>query len=242
MTAISLESDGPEYPARALIPPGALAGDARETFLVFPLAFENQLLGVVAFSYSDGINAYAAFRNEIATALKSIRLREELVQKSLLHERSVQERLAATKRMEALGVLAGGVAHDLNNALGPLIALPDVILAQLSEMQGDEQSLRDLRADVETMKVASLRAAQTIKDLLTLGRQGRTAKDNVDINRVIRLCLGQHLAPVRRGGDARHHALRPDPHPAGRPRLRITARARGRQPDSQRGRGHRRRR
>ena len=36
--------------------------------------------------------------------------------------------------------------------------------------------------------MASLRAAQTIKDLLTLGRQGRTAKENLDINRVIKSC------------------------------------------------------
>ena len=96
--------------------------------------------------------------------------------------------LAATKRMEALSVLAGGVAHDLNNALGPLVALPDVILAQLGEMQGNEESVRDLRTDVEAIKVASLRAAQTIKDLLTLGRQGRMAKENLDINRVIKSC------------------------------------------------------
>jgi CheY-like chemotaxis protein len=46
--------------------------------------------------------------------------------------------------------------------------------------------VRDLRADVEAIKVASLRAAQTIKDLLTLGRQGRMAKENVDLNRVIK--------------------------------------------------------
>ena len=124
-----VESENVEYAASQLLPPGALTDDARESFLVLPLAFENQLLGVIAFNYSDGINAYAAFRNEIAAALKSIRLREELVQTSMLHERSVQERLAATKRMEALSVLAGGVAHDLNNALGPLVALPDVILA-----------------------------------------------------------------------------------------------------------------
>ena len=178
-----------EYPASQLLPPGALTDDRRESFLVFPLAFENQLLGVIAFSYSDGINAYAAFRNEIAAALKSIRLREELVQKSMLHERSVQERLAATKRMEALSVLAGGVAHDLNNALGPLVALPDVILAQLGAMQGNGKSARDLRTDIETIKVAALRAAQTIKDLLTLGRQGRIAKENLDLNRVIKACL-----------------------------------------------------
>ena len=182
------QGEGVDYPASQLLPPGALGDDARETFLVLPLAFENQLLGVIAFSYSDGANAYAAFRNEIAAALKSIRLREELVQTSMLHERSVQERLAATKRMEALSVLAGGVAHDLNNALGPLVALPDVILAQLAEVAAGGESERDLRADLEAIKVASLRAAQTIKDLLTLGRQGHTAKENVDLNRVIKSC------------------------------------------------------
>jgi DNA-binding LacI/PurR family transcriptional regulator/signal transduction histidine kinase/ActR/RegA family two-component response regulator len=181
-----LENDDVEYAASQLLPPGALRDEARDTFLVLPLAFENQLLGVIAFNYSDGINAYAAFRNEIAAALKSIRLREELVRTSLLHERSVQERLAATKRMEALSVLAGGVAHDLNNALGPLVALPDVILGQLGEIEGSGESVRDLRADVAAIKVAALRAAQTIKDLLTLGRQGRMAKENVDLNRVIK--------------------------------------------------------
>jgi DNA-binding LacI/PurR family transcriptional regulator/signal transduction histidine kinase/CheY-like chemotaxis protein len=180
-----VDGDNVEYPASQLLPPGALTDDTRETFLVLPLAFENQLLGVIAFNYADGINAYAAFRNEIAAALKSIRLREELVQTSLLHERSVQDRMQATKRMEALSVLAGGVAHDLNNALGPLVALPDVILAQLAEIPGAE-AVRDLKADVENIKVASLRAAQTIKDLLALGRQGRMAKENVDLNRVIK--------------------------------------------------------
>jgi DNA-binding LacI/PurR family transcriptional regulator/signal transduction histidine kinase/ActR/RegA family two-component response regulator len=198
-----LESENVEYAASQLLPPGALTNDTRESFLVFPLAFEDQLLGVIAFNYSDGINAYAAFRNEIAAALKSIRLREELVQTSMLHERSVQERAAATKRMEALSVLAGGVAHDLNNALAPLIALPDVILAQLWEIQGNQESVRDLRADVEAIKVASLRAVQTIKDLLTLGRQGRMAKENLDFNRVIKSCWANSSLRLSEEGTSR---------------------------------------
>ena len=183
-----VEGGDAEYPASQLLPPGALARDERETFLVLPLAFEDQLFGVIAFNYAEGINAYAAFRNEIAAALKTIRLREELVRATMLHERSVQERLATTKRMEALSVLAGGVAHDLNNALGPLIALPDIILAQLGDVGRDAQAVRDVRADVEAIKAASQRAAQTIKDLLTLGRQGRMAKENLDLNRIIKAC------------------------------------------------------
>ena len=196
-----LESGNGDYPASQLVPPGALTDDRRESLLVLPLAFENQLLGVIAFSYADGNNGYEAFRNEIAAALKSIRLREELVQTSMLHERSVQERLAATKRMEALSVLAGGVAHDLNNALGPLVALPDVILAQLCEQAGPSPPHRELRADVEAIKVAALRAAQTIKDLLTLGRQGRTAKENLDINQVVKSCWAN--GSLQLGGDGK---------------------------------------
>jgi nitrogen-specific signal transduction histidine kinase/ActR/RegA family two-component response regulator len=121
----------------------------------------------------------------------------------MLHERSVQERSAATKRMEALSVLAGGVAHDLNNALGPLVALPDVILAQLGEAQGSWTTVRDLRADIEAIKVASLRAAQTIKDLLALGRQGRMAKENVDINRVIKSCWANSTLRAVEDGTSR---------------------------------------
>ena len=182
----------PSFPASRLLPPSALALERRRTFLVFPMAFESQLLGVAAFDYADGVRSYAVFRNEITAVLKSIRLHQELVQKTMLHERSVQERLATTKRMEALSVLAGGVAHDLNNALGPLVALPDLILEDLDKLKADENVVRDLSADISIIKTASLRAAQTIKDLLTLGRQGRTVKENIDVNRVVRSCVEEN--------------------------------------------------
>ncbi|HEY5282961.1 MAG TPA: substrate-binding domain-containing protein [Polyangia bacterium] len=183
----------PNFSTHRLLPSSALALEPRRTFLVFPMAFEAQLLGVAAFDYADGIRSYAVFRNEITAVLKSIRLHQELVQKTTLHERSVQERLATTKRMEALSVLAGGVAHDLNNALGPLVALPDIILRELHKVSANEKSVRDVVSDVEIIKAASLRAAQTIKDLLTLGRQGRTVKENLDLNRVVKLCRAEAL-------------------------------------------------
>jgi CheY-like chemotaxis protein len=91
--------------------------------------------------------------------------------------------------MEALSVLAGGVAHDLNNVLGPLVALPDIILDELRKLNADGSTIRELSTDVEIIKTASLRAAQTIKDLLTLGRQGRTVKATIDLNHVVKSCL-----------------------------------------------------
>lgn len=180
------------FPASRLLPPSSLALETRRTFLVFPMTSESQLLGVAAFDHADGGRSYAVFRNEITSVLKTIRLHEELVQKTMLHERSVQERVAATRRMEALSVLAGGVAHDLNNALGPLVALPDIILRGLGRAQTDESVLGKLSSDVEIIKHASLRAAQTIKDLLTLGRQGRTVRENLDFSRLVKSCVAEN--------------------------------------------------
>jgi signal transduction histidine kinase/DNA-binding LacI/PurR family transcriptional regulator/ActR/RegA family two-component response regulator len=187
----ALKLPASSFSTSRLLPPGALVLERRRTYLVFPMAFESQLLGVAAFDYADGVRSYAVFRNEITAVLRSIRLHQELVQKTMLHERSVQERLATTKRMEALSVLAGGVAHDLNNVLGPLVALPDLILDDLHGLKADENAVGGLRADIEIIKTASLRAAQTIKDLLTLGRQGRTMKENIDLNCVVKSCLAE---------------------------------------------------
>jgi signal transduction histidine kinase/ActR/RegA family two-component response regulator len=155
------------------------------------MALGSHLLGVAAIDYLDGIDTFAPFRSEITLVLRSIHLSQDLVQETMLRERSVQERLATTQRMEALSVLAGGVAHDLNNALGPLVVLPELILDDLGRLQVSSHELDDLRADVENIRCASLRAAQTIKDLLTLGRQGRTARQSLDLGSVVNSCLAE---------------------------------------------------
>ena len=172
-----------------LIPPSVLELDRQNTLLVFPLVHEDELLGVIAFDHQPGNNPYIVFRNQIAVVLRNIRLHQEVLRRTMLHERSVQERLATSKRLEALSVLAGGVAHDLNNALGPMLVIPDVIFSQLTRLVPDQDALAELRDDLDNIKIAAERAAQTIKDLLTLGRQGRRPKAELDLNRLVKSCL-----------------------------------------------------
>jgi sigma-B regulation protein RsbU (phosphoserine phosphatase) len=191
------------FPVSRLLPSLALDLECRRTFLVFPLALGSQLLGVAALDYRDGSDNFAPFRSEITLVLRSIRLNQELVQETMLHERSVQERLATSKRMEALSVLAGGVAHDLNNALGPLVTLPDLILDEFAQLPVPSASLVDLRADVENIRCAAQRAAQTIKDLLTLGRKGRMARQSLDLGRVVQSCLNASALRSAKDGKSR---------------------------------------
>jgi sigma-B regulation protein RsbU (phosphoserine phosphatase) len=210
-----LEPVPPAFPSSQLIPREIYREAQAHTLLVFPMVDESGLLGVVAFDHQDGNNAYLAFRNQIAAVLKSIRLHQEV-----LH-----------KRLEAMRVLAGGVAHDLNNALGPLLVMPDLILEQLVPLGVEPGALADLRSDVESIRTACQRAAHTIKDLLTLGRQGRTGEVMPD---------GQPT-----GGPARRRRQRAADLGIGQPgarhpRRRGPAGARGVQPGQERHRSQRR--
>ena len=172
-----------QFPSTELLPPGGKLEGQRRNWFVLPLTFESEQLGVAVLEFEYGLTVYEMLREQIGAALKNIALHAEIVQKTMLHERSVQERLAATDRMQSLSVLAGGVAHDLNNALGPLVALPDVIGADLEALFREHAlDITAIRADLAVMKSASLRAARTIKDLLTLGRQGHMTKEYLDVN------------------------------------------------------------
>jgi len=178
------------FAARQLVPAGIWHDDRRRTRLVFPLLCEGQRWGVAVFEYTGGTGGFQMLQDQVSVALSSIRLHQQVVEKTVLHERSVQERQATAARMEALSVLSGGVAHDLNNVLGPMVALPDVILEDLAHLDAESlPALSDICDDMRSIKGASLRAAQTIKDLLTLGRERRVGTDPLDLNALVSDCL-----------------------------------------------------
>jgi phosphoserine phosphatase RsbU/P len=163
----------------------------RHTTYVLPLTFESECLGTAVFEPEFGLGVCSMLCEQISFAIKSLELREEIVQKTILHERSVQERLAATERMQALSIMAGGVAHDLNSVLSPLVTLPGMVLRLLDELGvADRDDGLRLRRYIDVMRVAGLRATETIKDLMTLGRNEDADKSPLDLNWVVSCCLG----------------------------------------------------
>lgn len=96
--------------------------------------------------------------------------------------RSLQDKLDRAERMESLGILAGGVAHDLNNMLGPLVGYPELILSQLPAES-------PVRQQVQRVGEAARNAADVIQDLLTLARRGRYELEPLNLNAVVRTYL-----------------------------------------------------
>jgi CheY-like chemotaxis protein len=84
-----------------------------------------------------------------------------------------------------LSLIAGGVAHDLNNALGPLVALPEAILNDLARAVGAAVPSEVIQ-DLEMIRAAGQRAALTIRDLLALGRPADPPQGLVELNRTLK--------------------------------------------------------
>ncbi|MHB8771828.1 MAG: ATP-binding protein [Syntrophales bacterium] len=94
-------------------------------------------------------------------------------------QRQLEARIKRAEKMEALGTLAGGVAHDLNNILSGIVGYPDLLLMQLPP--GDSA----LREPVQTIKESGLKAAAIVQDLLTLARRGVATNRIVSLNAIV---------------------------------------------------------
>ncbi len=100
------------------------------------------------------------------------------LQKSMTALANSQERLNRASKMEAIGLLAGGVAHDLNNILSGVITYPELIAMELDT---DDP----MRKSLGLIQSSGNRAAQIIQDLLTLARRGVITKDLINLNDLV---------------------------------------------------------
>ena len=113
------------------------------------------------------------------------RLRQEIRERRRADQerKRLEERLNRSRKMEALGLLAGGVAHDLNNVLSGIVSYPDLILADLPP----DSSLAN---SVKVIRESGQKAAAIVQDLLTLARRGVTQTQVLHFNEdVVRDCM-----------------------------------------------------
>lgn len=103
----------------------------------------------------------------------------------------LQSQLHQALKMESIGRLAGGVAHDFNNQLAGIMGYAELLASSLQDNQ--------LRQYAEHIVTASTRASGLTRQLLAFARKGKYASVPVDLHVIIAEVLGL----IRRGIDKR---------------------------------------
>jgi PAS domain S-box-containing protein len=122
----------------------------------------------------------------------------EAIVEDITERRSLEEQLRQAQKMEAVGLLAGGISHDFNNHLSVIIGNADLLLENLQSGK--------LQHYAEEIKKATERAAQLIRQLLALSRKQVLQPALLDLNavvgdvvKILRHLIGEDLQIVIEG-------------------------------------------
>ncbi|MBC7171073.1 MAG: response regulator, partial [Polyangiaceae bacterium] len=110
-------------------------------------------------TYATVIDRACFFRDADGTPLRLIGALSDVTERRLL-----EEKMHASQRLESVGRLAGGVAHEVNNALTGVIGFASLV-------QGDLEPDDPRREDVELIVASAERAARIAQQLLAVGRR-----------------------------------------------------------------------
>jgi signal transduction histidine kinase/CheY-like chemotaxis protein/pSer/pThr/pTyr-binding forkhead associated (FHA) protein len=167
------------------------SGTAGETttasVMAVPLEHGGQVLGLFHFSASHERPPFAEDDLRLVVALGNLAA-------ARLSQHRLAESLRQAQKLQSLGSLAGGVAHDMNNVLGAILNLATVALDQ--EPAGSGQ-----RRNLVTIVRACERGAAMVKGLLAFARQDLAVRRPVDLNALV----GETAALLERTTLARIH-------------------------------------
>ncbi len=120
--------------------------------------------------------------NQVSLRTSELSLINQQLKLEIEERKEVQDKLAHAQKMEAIGTLAGGVAHDLNNILSGIVSYPDLLLRQLPEES-------NLVKPIQTIRDSGKKAAAIVQDLLTLARRGVKVEEQLDVKEIVSLYL-----------------------------------------------------
>lgn len=123
------------------------------------------------------------FRRQTLTAYREqeriIKERTDQLVARIAERDRMAEKLRRSQKMEAIGTMASGVAHDLNNILSGIVTYPEMLRRDLPEDS-------PLAGQLKTIENSGKRAAAVVSDLLTIARNAASVKEEFDIHVLIR--------------------------------------------------------
>ncbi len=155
-----------------------MTGRERAFVVLVPIFVGDVWWGFLGFEDAEGERDWSsgelgALRTAAVTLGSALRKRE--IERSLQEK---DEQLLQSQKMEAVGRLAGGVAHDFNNVLTVISGHTDLLLSELTDTD-------PLRADVKAIRTAAERASSLTRQLLAFSRKQVLNEAPLDLSEVV---------------------------------------------------------
>lgn len=96
----------------------------------------------------------------------------------ITERKQLETQLRQSHKMEAIGILTGGIAHEFNNLLSPILGYTEMLMSDKSE---DDSDLNEL----EQIQIAGNRAKRLVQQMLAYGRQSLSQLESVDLETLL---------------------------------------------------------
>ena len=154
----------------------------------------------------DEIESLAKAYNMMAGALQEYsESLEKQVEERSLHIKKVERKLMQAEKLAAIGFLAAGVAHEINNPISIIVTRLEIITKSLAK--GDTKGLR---RDLDVLHKHATRIAQITGSLLTFSRESSDKSVPVDINMAVEHVMGLIEPPIITKGIRLNYLLNAD--------------------------------
>ena len=112
------------------------------------------------------------------------------VVKDMSERKKLEVAIRQSEKMSAVGQLAAGVAHEINNPLGVILGFAQALVRRLQANDPLEMPLKSIEKE-------AIRCKNLVQDLLTFSRASKAEREPVDINRAVDGALSLVMAQAR---------------------------------------------
>jgi signal transduction histidine kinase/uncharacterized protein YigA (DUF484 family) len=166
-----------------------------KTVAGIPLKFQGQVVGTLTVMDDrpeknfrpEDVQLLELLAPQVTVWIRNARLYQEL-QERIDAQHLAENRLVRSARLAAVGEMAAGVAHELNNPLTTVIGFVELAIGEIPEGS-------TLRSDLELVLKESQRAREVVRRLLEFSRPSENQRIRTDINELVEdvLNLVHHL-------------------------------------------------